>query len=92
MFNFAELQSRRTLRHTLDNFLFFSINCIIKLLGFKKEIMKKGNCEQPRITIYEVETTAILAGSGEVPSEKSGFNLDRESEELTSGDGDDVWE
>lgn len=33
--------------------------------------MKKGSYEQPRITIYEVETTAILAGSGEtnnVPS------------------------
>lgn len=58
----------------------------------KKEIMKKGIYEQPRITIYEVETTAILAGSGEVPSEKSGFSLDRESEELTSGDGEDVWE
>lgn len=57
--------------------------------------MKKGSYEQPRITIYEVETTAILAGSGEtnnVPSGKSGFSLDRESEELTSGDGDDVWE
>lgn len=56
--------------------------------------MKKGSYEQPRITIYEVETTAILAGSGEtnnVPSEKSGFSLDRESEELTCGDGDDVW-
>lgn len=56
--------------------------------------MKKGCYEQPRITIYEVETTAILAGSGEtnnVPSEKSGFSLDRESEELTCGDGDDVW-
>ncbi|WP_278691190.1 hypothetical protein [Leyella stercorea] len=53
--------------------------------------MKKGIYEQPRITIYEVETTAILAGSGEVPSEKSGFRLDRESEELTSGDGDNVW-
>lgn len=52
--------------------------------------MKKGIYEQPRITIYEVETTAILAGSGEY--EKSGFNLDRESEELTSGDNDDVWE
>lgn len=56
--------------------------------------MKKGIYEQPRITIYEVETTAILAGSGAVPSEKSGFSLDRESEELTSGDGDGdgVWE
>lgn len=57
--------------------------------------MKKGSYEQPRITIYEVETTAILAGSGKqdsVPNEKSGFSLDRESEELTSGDGDNVWE
>lgn len=56
--------------------------------------MKKGSYEQPRITIYEVETTSILAGSGEtnnVPSEKSGFSLERESEELTSGDGDNVW-
>lgn len=69
---------------------FFSINCIKNYWDFKKEIMKKGIYEQPRITIYEVETTAILAGSGEVPSEKSGFRLDRESEELTSGD--DVWE
>lgn len=65
----------------------------MKLLGFKKkEIVKKGIYEQPRITIYEVETTAILAGSGEVPSKPKGFSLDRESEELTSGDGDGVWE
>lgn len=57
--------------------------------------MKKGIYEQPRITIYEVETTAILAGNSgtnNVPSEKSGFSLDRESEELTSGDNDNVWE
>ena len=27
--------------------------------------MKKSSYEQPRITIYEVETTAILAGSGD---------------------------
>ena len=37
--------------------------------------MKKGIYEQPRITIYEVETTAILAGSGEVPSEKGSNNI-----------------
>lgn len=56
--------------------------------------MKKGIYEQPRITIYEVETTAILAGSGgnNEPIKKQSFSLDRESEELTSGDGDDVWE
>lgn len=61
-------------------------------MGFKKEeIMKKGIYEQPRITIYEVETTAILAGSGEhkVPSKQQSFSL--ENDELTSGDGDNVW-
>lgn len=55
--------------------------------------MKKGSYEQPRITIYEVETTAILAGSGKqdsVPSKQQSFSL--ENDELTSGDGDDVWE
>lgn len=55
--------------------------------------MKKGIYEQPRITIYEVETTAILAGSGEqdsVPSKQQSFSL--ENDELTSGDNDDVWE
>lgn len=58
--------------------------------------MKKGikvsMYEQPRITIYEVETTAILAGSGgnNEPIKKQSFSL--ESDELTSGDGDDVWE
>lgn len=55
--------------------------------------MKKGIYEQPRITIYEVETTAILAGSGKqdpVPSKWQSFSL--ENDELTSGDGDDVWE
>lgn len=55
--------------------------------------MKKGGYEQPRITIYEVETTAILAGSGKqdsVPSKQYSFGL--ENDEVTSGDGDDVWE
>lgn len=58
----------------------------------KEEIMKKGSYEQPRITIYEVETTAILAGSGgnNEPIKKQSFSL--ENDELTSGDGEDVWE
>ena len=53
--------------------------------------MVKKTYEKPCITVYEVETTAILAGSI-VPSEKSGFSLDRESEELTSGDDEGVWD
>ncbi|WP_278901753.1 hypothetical protein [Leyella stercorea] len=55
--------------------------------------MKKSSYEQPRITIYEVETTAILAGSGEtkpLPNKQQSFSL--ENDELTSGDGDNVWE
>ena len=57
--------------------------------------MKKSSYGQPRITIYEVETTAILAGSGgtnSVPSNDNSFGL--ENNELTSGDNDkdDVWE
>ena len=54
--------------------------------------MKKSSYEQPRITIYEVETTAILAGSGEqilYRAMDNSFGL--ENNELTSG-GDDVWE
>lgn len=55
--------------------------------------MKKSCYEQPRITIYEVETTAILTGSDKthkVPSKPKSFNL--ENDELTSGDNDDVCE
>ncbi len=55
--------------------------------------MKKSSYEQPRITIYEVETTAILAGSGgtnSVPGNDNSFVL--ENNELTSGDDDKVWE
>ncbi len=56
--------------------------------------MKKGSYEQPRITIYEVETTAILAGSVEtnkVPSKSKSFSLENDGL-LTSGDSEDVWE
>lgn len=55
--------------------------------------MKKGSYEQPRITIYEVETTAILAGCDETNKVQSkSFSLDKESEELTCGDDEGVWE
>mgnify|MGYP000873481648 CR=1 FL=1 len=54
--------------------------------------MKKGIYEQPRITIYEVETTAILAGSGKQDSVPNKQSFSLENDELTSGDGDDVWE
>lgn len=48
--------------------------------------MSKKVYEQPRMFVYEVETPAILAGSGE---QTGGFTVDRD---VTSGDDDDVWE
>lgn len=52
--------------------------------------MEKQFYIPPRISFYEVETTAILAGSGSqepVGSPKS-FSV---SDEVTCGDDDDVW-
>lgn len=55
--------------------------------------MKKQFYISPRISFYEVETTAILAGSDgssqkPVGSQKS-FSV---NEDVTCGDKDDVWE
>ena len=55
--------------------------------------MKKQFYIPPRISFYEVETTAILAGSGgssqkPVGSPKS-FSV---NEDVTCGDADEVWE
>lgn len=53
--------------------------------------MKKQFYIPPRISFYEVETTAILAGSGgsrPVDNPKS-FSV---SDDVTCGDEDDVWE
>lgn len=56
--------------------------------------MKKQFYISPRINVYEVETTAILAGSGEssqkpaVGSTKS-FSV---INDVTCGDEDNVWE
>lgn len=54
--------------------------------------MKKQFYIPPRISFYEVETTAILAGSGEskppLGSPKS-FSV---SDDVTCGDEDNVWE
>lgn len=55
--------------------------------------MEKQFYISPRINVYEVETTAILAGSGgssqnPVDSPKS-FSV---NEDVTCGDEDEVWE
>lgn len=49
--------------------------------------MNKKVYEQPRMFVYEVEMSAILASSF---GEKTGFTVDSD---VTSGDNDnDVWE
>lgn len=48
--------------------------------------MSKKVYEQPRMFIYEVETSAILAGS---VGQTNGFTVDGD---VTSGDNEDVWE
>ena len=56
--------------------------------------MYKKTYEKPCMDMYEVETTAILAGSGgadnPVPSKQKSFTL--EDKTVTSGDADDAWE
>ena len=54
-------------------------NCILNK-------MSKKVYEQPRMFVYEVEMSAILAGSF---GEKTGFTVEGD---VTSGDDDDVWE
>lgn len=44
--------------------------------------MNKKVYEQPRMFVYEIETSAILAGSTK-------FEVDGD---VKSGDGEDVWE
>lgn len=57
--------------------------------------MYKKTYEKPCMYVYEVESTAILAGSGgaenkPVPGKSKTFNL--ENDQVISGDDDDVWE
>lgn len=45
---------------------------------------------KPQISVIMIESQAILAVSGEAPTPATGgFTHD---EDITSGDGDDVWE
>lgn len=64
-------------------------------LNFKYSIvMKKKNYIKPCMYTYEIETAAILAGSGGQPTTKpvsdpQNFSV---NDDVTSGDNDDVWE
>lgn len=54
--------------------------------------MKKQFYIPPRISFYEVETTAILAGSGESSQKPVGSPSLSVSDDVTCGDKEDVWE
>lgn len=54
--------------------------------------MKKQFYISPRINVYEVETTAILAGSGESSQKPVGSPSFSVSNDVTCGDEEDVWE
>lgn len=54
--------------------------------------MKKQFYIPPRISFYEVETTAILAGSGESSQKPVGSPSLSVSDDVTCGDEEGVWE
>lgn len=53
--------------------------------------MKKQFYISPRINVYEVETTAILAGSGGSQNHVGNPSISVNGD-VTCGDEDDVWE
>ena len=57
-------------------------NILIKTFNYYFFLMNKKIYEQPRMFVYEVETSAILAVS-------TGFKVEGN---VTSGDDEDVWE
>lgn len=54
--------------------------------------MKKQFYIPPRISFYEVETTAILAGSGVSSQKPVGNPSISVNGDVTCGDEDDVWD
>lgn len=53
--------------------------------------MKKQFYIPPRISFYEVETTAILAGSGESQNHVGNPSISVNGD-VTCGDEDEVWD
>lgn len=51
--------------------------------------MKKKMYVQPRVSVYEVESQPILAGSGSEQNAKGSFKV---NSDVAYGDDDDVWE
>lgn len=56
--------------------------------------MQKKTYMKPLVSLYAIEASTILAGSDKTQQDpvRSGFSFGKGDDEITSGDGDDVWE
>lgn len=57
--------------------------------------MKKKTYMMPLVCVYAIETSTFLAGSNDNNQAKpvrSGFSFGSGDDEITNGDGDNVWE
>lgn len=60
--------------------------------------MQKKTYMKPLVSLYAIEALTIFAGSPGQPStpppsvQSPGFSFENGDDEITSGDGDDVWE
>ena len=59
--------------------------------------MQKKTYMKPLVSLYAIEALTIFAGSPGEPSthpsvQSPGFSFENGDDEITSGDGDDVWE
>ena len=67
------------------------------LINILRDIMQKKTYMKPLVSLYAIEASTILAGSTDKPStppsvQSPGFSFENGDDEITSGDGDDVWE
>lgn len=67
------------------------------LINILRYIMQKKTYMKPLVSLYAIEALTIFAGSPGQPStppsvQSPGFSFENGDDEITSGDGDDVWE
>lgn len=65
------------------------------LINILRYIMHKKTYMKPLVSVYAIETSTFLADStpSTPPSVQSpGFSFENGDDEITSGDGEDVWE
>lgn len=56
--------------------------------------MQKKTYMKPLVSLYAIEALTIFAGSNNPQQApvRPGFSFENGDDEITSGDGDDVWE